>query len=230
MKNFIFFDLGQTIVNEWDYIKCFDHLLFNTLNGYGAKIDQRNYFTLKNNILLNRKIGTEGMSSIISLIARLILPKGYDQLVFNSINMELISYKTKLIKLFDEVYKIIPMLSENYGLGILSNNSSGSINLLSKANLLSFFNITCLSKDVGFRKPDHRIFDKAIEFASVKYDKCIMVGDRLDVDILPANELGMKTIRTLDSVYKIQKPINKKEEPLFVINTLNELPSVLSRL
>ena len=55
-----------------------------------------------------------------------------------------------------------------------------------------------------------------------------MVGDRLDIDIYPANELGFKTIRTLNSIYKVQKPLNKKEEPLVEINTLNELPYILS--
>ena len=57
-----------------------------------------------------------------------------------------------------------------------------------------------------------------------------MIGDRLDIDIYPANELGIKTIRTLDSIYKVQKPTSKKEEPLFVISSLRELPHVLSSI
>ncbi len=230
MKPFIFFDLGQTIIDEWEYIKYFDYLLLRTLNGYGAKIDERNYVTLKNDILLNRKIGTSGLLSIVCIMAKLILPKGYDKVIFDKIMMDLIEHKTKLIKLFDEVQDIIPLLSRNYRLGIISNNSSGSISLLSKANLLHYFSTICLSQDIGFKKPDYRIFNKAIDDSSIPHENCVMVGDRLDIDILPANELGLKTIRTLNSAYKIQKPINKKEEPLFTINTLNELPFVLSNI
>jgi HAD superfamily hydrolase (TIGR01549 family) len=228
MKPFIFFDLGQTIIDEWEYVGYFDYLLLRTLNGYGAKIDERNYVALKNDILLNRKIGTSGLLSVVSMMAKLILPKGYDKVIFDKIKMDLMEHKTKLIKLFDEVPHIIPLLSRNYRLGIISNNSSGSIVLLSKANLLHYFNTICLSQDIGFKKPDFRIFNKAIDDSSIPKEKCVMVGDRLDIDILPANELGLKTIRTLNSAYRIQKPLNKKEEPLFTVSTLNELPFVLS--
>jgi hypothetical protein len=38
----------------------------------------------------------------------------------------------------------------------------------------------------------------------------------------------MKTIRTMNSLYKIQRPRNEKEMPLFTINSLTELPEILS--
>jgi putative hydrolase of the HAD superfamily len=57
-----------------------------------------------------------------------------------------------------------------------------------------------------------------------------MIGDRLDIDIFPANELGIKTIRTLNSIYSVQKPICKKEEPLYAIKSLTELPNILSSI
>src|SRR3954451_8223393 len=85
MKPFIFFDLGQTLIDEWDYINYFDKLLFETLNGYGAKIDYRNYFTLRNNILFNRKIGSSGFLDIVLLMAQVTLPKGYGPIIFNRI-------------------------------------------------------------------------------------------------------------------------------------------------
>lgn len=228
MKPFIFFDLGQTLIDEWNYVTYFDKLLFQTLNDYGAKIDQRNYFTLRNNLVQNRKFGTSGFLEMVSLMARLVLPKGYDSILLNILKVDLLENKRKLIKLFSGVNQIIPMLSNTYSLGIISNNSSGSANLLVKHNLDKYFKIVCLSEDIGFKKPHHEIFKKALVDSNSNIENCIMVGDRLDIDILPANELGMKTIRTLDSLYKIQKPKNKKEKPLFTINSLGELPKILS--
>jgi putative hydrolase of the HAD superfamily len=92
------------------------------------------------------------------------------------------------------------------------------------------FKIVCLAEDIGAKKPNHEIFQKAILDSNSNINCCIMVGDRLDIDILPANELGMKTIRTLDSLYKIQEPVNKKETPLFTIHSLSELPEILSHI
>ena len=71
--------------------------------------------------------------------------------------------------------------------------------------------------------------EKAMDSNSslISINNCIMVGDRLDIDIMPANELGMKTIRTLNSLYKIQRAKNEKEAPLVTINSLTELPEIL---
>jgi putative hydrolase of the HAD superfamily len=230
MKPFIFFDLGQTLIDEWEYIRYFDHLLFQTLNDYGARIDYRNYYTLRNNILFHRKIGSSGFIELVLIMAQLILPKGYDFIIFEGLKNSLLENKKKLIKLYCDVNDVIPLLSKNYSLGIISNNSSGSANLLIKNNLDNYFKTICLSQNVGIRKPDHRLFIKAIEESCVSKENCVMVGDRLDIDICPANELGIKTIRTLNSLYKVQKPINKKEEPLDEINSLTELPDILSSL
>jgi HAD superfamily hydrolase (TIGR01662 family) len=230
VKPFIFFDLGQTLIDEWDYIKYFDKLLFETLNGYGAKIDYRNYFTLRNNILLNRKIGSAGFIYIVLFTAQLILPKGYDLIIFNNLKNNLLENKKRLIKLYNEVPSIIRLLSKTYSLGIISNNSSGSVNLLAKDNLNQYFETICLSQNIGIKKPNPKIFNKALEDSCIPIERCVMIGDRLDIDILPANELGIKTIRTLNSTYRVQKPINKKEEPLYTINSLSELPDVLTSI
>ena len=75
VKPFIFFDLGQTLIDEWDYINYFDNLLFETLNGYGAKIDYRNYFTLRNNVIFTRRIGSSGFLNIVSSMVQTITSK-----------------------------------------------------------------------------------------------------------------------------------------------------------
>ena len=230
MKPFVFFDLGQTLIDEWNYINYFDKLVFETLNGYGAKIDYRNYFTLRNNILYNRKIGSSGFMYIILPMAQLMLPKGYDSIIFNKLKNDLLENKKRLIKLYSEVPRVIPLLSETYSLGIISNNSSGSADLLVKDNLNHYFKTICLSENIGFKKPDPTIFKKAIDDSCITKQCCVMIGDRLDIDIGPANELGIKTIRTLNSIYKVQKPVCKKEEPLYTIKSLTELPNILSSI
>jgi HAD superfamily hydrolase (TIGR01549 family) len=230
MRPFIFFDLGQTLIDEWNFIAYFDNLLFKTLNDYGARIDQRNYVALRNNLIRDRKFGTSGFLELVSLMAKLILPRGYDSTINDVLKEDLLRNKRELIKLFDEVPRIIPLLTKKYSLGIISNNSSGSANLLKKHNLDKYFEVVCLSENIGFKKPNHKIFEKALTDSNSNINNCIMVGDRLDIDILPANELGMKTIRTMDSLYKIQRPLNKKEMPLLTINSIIELPKILSSI
>ena len=39
----MFFNFGQTLVNEWDFINYFDKEFLEILNAFGARIDSRNY-------------------------------------------------------------------------------------------------------------------------------------------------------------------------------------------
>ena len=57
-----------------------------------------------------------------------------------------------------------------------------------------------------------------------------MIGDRLDTDIGPANELGLTTIRTENSLFKLQQPIDKFEQPTYTVAKLSEIPHVLHNL
>ena len=41
---------------------------------------------------------------------------------------------------------------------------------------------------------DEKIFKIALERAACKSNNAIMIGDRIDNDIIPANEIGMKTV------------------------------------
>ena len=55
-----------------------------------------------------------------------------------------------------------------------------------------------------------------------------MVGDRLDTDIvgIPANKLGMRTIRITNSIFKSQQPIDKFEQPMYTVTNLGDIPKL----
>jgi len=51
------------------------------------------------------------------------------------------------------------------------------------------------SLDVGFRKPHTAMFDAALELAGCDPTECVFIGNVEELDILPATERGMHTIR-----------------------------------
>ena len=83
-KLFLFFDLGQTLIDESKFINFLDQKLLELINGFGGRIDFRNYITLRNNIIKNRIIGNGGIEELITNISRLILPKGYDKIILEN--------------------------------------------------------------------------------------------------------------------------------------------------
>ena len=65
---------------------------------------------------------------------------------------------------------------------------------LENSNLSDFFKIIVCSEEVGKNKPAPDIFHHAMGLAGAKADSSLMIGDDLDVDIIGANNAGMKGI------------------------------------
>lgn len=57
--------------------------------------------------------------------------------------------------------------------------------------------VALFSSEVGRRKPDPLIFERALEALGVEPSKALMVGDRVATDIAGAKALGMKTCQAL---------------------------------
>jgi HAD superfamily hydrolase (TIGR01549 family) len=224
---FIFFDLGQTLINEWNFIHYFDQRFLELLNGYGAKIDKRNYQTVRDNIIRNRMIGFGGINELILEVCRLVCHSNYERIIMKKLGPELQEMRTRLFRLSDDAENVIENLVVSHRLGIIANQPTDVLELLRICNVDRFFDVKVLSSLVRMAKPSLEIFKLALKQASYDPENCIMVGDRLDTDILPANKLGMRTIRITDSIFKIQEPINKYENPTHTVAKLCEIPRLI---
>jgi HAD superfamily hydrolase (TIGR01549 family) len=224
---FIFFDLGQTLINEWNFIHYFDQRFLELLNGYGAKIDKRNYQTVRDNIIRNRMIGFGGINELILEVCRLVCHSNYERIIIKKLGPELQEMRTRLFRLSDDAKNVIENLVVSHRLGIIANQPTDVLELLRICNVDRFFDVKVLSSLVRMAKPSLEIFKLALKQASYDPENCIMVGDRLDTDILPANKLGMRTIRITDSIFKIQEPINIYENPTHTVAKLCEIPRLI---
>jgi HAD superfamily hydrolase (TIGR01549 family) len=226
-RPFIFFDLGQTLVDEWEFIDYLDHKLLEALNGFGAKIDLRNYRAVRDNVIRNRKIGNGSIRELIIEICKLITPRGYERIIADRLEYDIYEGRRKLFRFYDDAHQTISMLSKNYKLGIIANQSKDILQLLDKFKFKDLFKVIILSSEVNIQKPDPKIFQLAIDLAANDSKYYVMIGDRLDTDIGPAKKLGMKTIRYTNSLFKLQEPIDESETATYVVNSLSEIPSVL---
>lgn len=87
--------------------------------------------------------------------------------------------------------------------------------------LEKYFDTMLTSENVGFQKPDVRVFEHALQVARCKPSQVLMVGDDFGVDIVGARNAG------IDQVF--YNPINagKKFDPTHEIRDLAELKSIL---
>ncbi|HET7642496.1 MAG TPA: HAD family hydrolase [Nitrososphaeraceae archaeon] len=226
-KLLIFFDLGQTLLDESRFINYFDTKLLELINGFGGRIDLRSYITLKNNIIKNRSIGYGSIEEIIINICKLILPKGYDKIILHRLIPVILFEKNELICLAKGTKKVLESLSSYCEIGIISNQMNDPIEPLIKENILSLFRKIFIISDTGTINFHEKLFIDAIKYSEFPVSKCIMIGDRLDIDIYPANKIGMKTIRVTNSLFHLQSAINKYEIPDYTIEKLDEIPRII---
>ena len=82
------------------------------------------------------------------------------------------------------------------------------------------------SAELGISKPDKEIFRLALAMADCRPENAVMVGDRLDNDIRPAKELGMKTVRIRKGLAIYMKPSCEAEVPDFTVDSLSQILSI----
>lgn len=97
--------------------------------------------------------------------------------------------------------------------------------LLERHDLLGFFDGASFSDEVGHYKPNHAIFEHALEsVGGVEPERAAHVGDRLRTDVGGALAIGMTAVR-YNGVYEDVAP--DAPEADIVVAHLAELPALL---
>lgn len=112
-------------------------------------------------------------------------------------------------------------------LGIVANQPEAARERLARAGIGELFQYQGLSRATGFRKPDPRAFLAAANALGVSPAACIMVGDRIDNDVVPAKALGMAAILFRGGRHRRQRPRSAEEEPDAVVTDVLELEATI---
>ena len=130
---------------------------------------------------------------------------------------------------FEDALDTLESLKEQgYKLGIIANQSAGTAQRLENWGLLKYFDVVAASAELGVSKPNKLIFEKAIELAGVPAYNAVMVGDRLDNDIIPAKAMGMKTVWIRKGLSIYQNIEFGKNIADWVVDTLSDLKAIFS--
>ena len=173
----IFFDVGSTLVDE---TKAYNHrareMIENTDITFSVFDDKR---------IELAKQGFDGNSEAIKYFGLKKTPwHSEDEIPF------------------EDALDTLEILKERgYKLGIIANQPAGTAQRLENWGILKYFDVVVASAELGIAKPDRMIFEKAIELAGCQPKDSVMVGDRLDNDIIPAKAFGMKLFG-LERVYQ----------------------------
>ncbi len=194
----IFFDLGATLVDETDVYKSRCEYAIRQLN-----IDSAEF--------MNKVCEEAGISPTPIRTAAeaygVVLPK----------------WDSSLEKLYEGAVDTVSYLYGKYKLGIIANQVPGTQERIDNWGMGKYFDVVMASAEAGCAKPDPRIFTMALEKAGCEPADAIMVGDRLDNDIIPAKKLGMKTVWVRQGYAIYQSIDDESKRPDHIVDSINEL-------
>ncbi len=96
---------------------------------------------------------------------------------------------------FPQVPEVLGELKERYRLAIVSDAQSPyAVPELMAVGLHEYFDPIIISGDYGYRKPDPRLFQHALDKLQIHPSQAIFVGNDRYRDVFGAQQAGMKTV------------------------------------
>jgi HAD superfamily hydrolase (TIGR01509 family) len=132
--------------------------------------------------------------------------------------------------LYPEVAPTLRALHGRYKLALVANQDESVLEALRRDGLFELFDVLALAKAAGAMKPDPRIWRYALNQAGVSPSHAVHIGNRLDADVRPAKELGMRTIWLLRGEAPSSPTVQQLSEPDAVITSLAQAPAVIAGL
>lgn len=117
------------------------------------------------------------------------------------------------------------LVARGYSLVMVTNFYGNIRSVLKGYGLLDLFPRIVESATADVRKPDPAIWQKGIEISGCAATECIAIGDAFGKDIMPAHELGSRTIWFRGEEWSTKQV--DEQLPTHIIHALPELLDIL---
>lgn len=139
-----------------------------------------------------------------------------------SIGNDYVAISPLKVSLFPGAFDILTYVKDRYNLYLITNGfHEVQSTKLKVSGLGEYFEKVVTSEEAGFKKPDRRIFDYALNKTGASPEDSLMIGDDPEVDILGAKTVGMDQV--------LFDPMKKYTQngSTYYINSLEELKNIL---
>lgn len=198
----LFFDIGSTLVDEWS---AYRHRFRDMANAAGVSEE----FVFDTALQFYRQ-NQKGDKETAKLLGVKMPP-----------------WHTEDEFLYSDAISCLAALRQTYKIGIIANQDYGAEKRLAKYGILPYVDLVVASAEEGVAKPDRRIFEIALERSGCSPACAVMIGDRIDNDIIPAKWLGMGAIWIRQGFGQYWTVNGEKETADCTVGSLSELLEIL---
>ena len=216
IKN-IFLDAGGVILDEMVFEENSSKIITKIIKKYNPEYTFENYW-----------------KDVDEAVYRYV-PKVYDYILYKNITdikdyrkskeqyKNEINFLNKEFVLVDGLEKFLTIFSKDYCIGILGQYGKDFWHFLDNTGILKYFTFSEIQDDYKITKPNPKYFEAILEKCECKAEESIMIGDRIDKDIIPVKMIGMKTIRIKVGIHKDQEPRTPEEIPNLTVEKIKEI-------
>lgn len=208
MLKAVFFDMYETLIS-----------LYKSNPYFGGHISQ--------DIGVNEKLfrsvwdssetdRTTGKCTTAQIVERIMRENGvYSAALLDKVMQKRVASKERCFSTMNE--QIIPMLeslkARGLKLGVISNCFSEEAEVIRQSKLAPYFDVLCLSFELGVCKPDRRIFEIALDGMSralgekLLPEECLYVGDGGSNELEAARAFGMNAVQAVWYINEVTEMI-----------------------
>lgn len=215
----IIFDLDGTLLNRDASIEMFVDCQYDRLNIELGHIPKDKY--IKRFIELDQR-GYVWKDKVYQQLAAEFEVK---EITWEELLQDYLSQFKNHCMPFPNLKKMLEGLkSQNLLLGMITNGfGQFQMDNLKSLQIEKYFDVILVSEWEGIKKPDPRIFNKALNILNVQANEAIFVGDHPENDVLAAKKVGMKGIWKKDLHWR-------NAEADLIVDDLGELPFIIEKL
>lgn len=217
----VLFDLDGTLLNRDESLKGFIDNQYQRLNKWLGHIPKETYISrfieLDNGGYIWKDKVYQQLSKEFQISG--ITWEGLLQDYINEFKDNCVPFKN-LIQMLEE------LKSSNFHLGIITNGyGQFQLDNIKALGIENYFDVILISEWEEIKKPNPKIFLRALEQLKVSPSQSIFLGDHPENDIKAAQNVGMKGIWKKDVRWdsvKADFTINNLAELVIIIKKLNE--------
>lgn len=126
--------------------------------------------------------------------------------------------------------EVLADLASDFSLVIAGQYGRSLLDILEQHDLARYLSSRITQDDFRITKPDPRYYEQILARSGHAAERSVMVGDRIDNDVIPAKAVGMSTIRVRVGLHASQEPRTPEEMPDIEVSSVAELLEAVRRL
>jgi len=115
-------------------------------------------------------------------------------------------------------------------IGLVANQPLASIESLKRDGIFEKIDFVGISAKVGLEKPDPAFFQLALKELGTDAKNAIHIGNRFDTDVLPAKNLGMRTVWVLRGEANPEPSQSDIDQADIVVPDLTNVAELIAKL